>query len=44
VLAIVDSGGVIDVCSEPPGDGWGNPAMVGPDSLERIQYFKPRET
>jgi hypothetical protein len=43
VSGIVDSGDVIYVWSfGPPFGGWANPSLVGPDSLERIQYFKPR--
>jgi hypothetical protein len=40
VLAIVDSGAMIEVWSVARTGRWANPSIVDPWALERIQYFK----
>jgi hypothetical protein len=43
VLATVDAGDVVRICSVALTGRWPNPSLVGPGTPERIQYFKPRE-
>jgi hypothetical protein len=40
VLAIVDSGALIEIWSVAVTGRWANPSVVDPATLERIQYFK----
>jgi hypothetical protein len=41
VIAIVDSGDVIEIWSVAMTGRWANPTMVMPTSLESLRYFKP---
>jgi hypothetical protein len=40
VIAIVDSGPVIEIWSVAMAGRWPNPTTVSPSALERIQYFR----